>query len=191
MIQEYNYPIWEPNTNTKSEINRANNRNKNLQVLQYWNNGDKNTPLHCMISKVQAIVSRPNLASVNENISFISTEFNHIVQINTASRDKTNPPSDYFRGTKLENNKKVLIEFMKIIPLAAVEHSYITNLSKQMDIDITTFQRLAEINKDNTIIPWGLRCEKNFNEFCKEYDLNLDYEIFIDILTLKNKENKC
>ena len=79
---------------------------------------------------------------------------------------------------------------MKIIPLAAVEHSYITNLSKQMDIDITTFQRLAEINKDNTIIPWGLRCEKNFNEFCKEYDLNLDYEIFIDILTLKNKENK-
>ena len=190
MIQEYNYPIWEPNTNTRAEINRANNRNLNLPILQYWNHGNKNTPLHCMISKVQAIVSRPNLASVNENISFIRTEFNHIVQINTTSRDKTKPPSDYFRGTKLENNKKVLIEFMKIIPLAAVEHSYITNLSKQMDIDITTFQRLAEINKDETIIPWGLRCEENFNEFCEEYDLNLDYEIFIDKLTLKNKENK-
>jgi hypothetical protein len=190
MIQEYKYPIWEPNTNTKAEINRAKNRNLNLPILQYWNHGDKNTPLHCMISKVQAIVSRPNLASVNENISFISTEFNHIVQVNTASRDKTKPPSDYFRGTKLENNKKVLIEFMKIIPLAAVEHSYITNQSKQMDIDITTFQRLAEKYEDETIIPWGLRCKENFDEFCKEYDLNLDYEIFMDKLTLKNKENK-
>ena len=61
MIQEYKYPLWEANTETTAEINRAKNRNKNLPILQYWNNGDKNIPLHCMMSKVPAIVLRPNL----------------------------------------------------------------------------------------------------------------------------------
>ena len=190
MIQEYKYPLWEANTETTAEINRAKNRNLNLPILQYWNNGDKNIPLHCMMSKVPAIVLRPNLASLDKNICKNNIEFNHIVQINTTCRDKTKSPSDLFRGTKLKNNKKVLIEFMKIIPLSQVDHSYVTSLSKQMDIDITTFQELAKIYKDETIIPWGLRCKENFNEFCEEYDLHLDYEIFIDKLTLKNKENK-
>jgi hypothetical protein len=184
--------VGRDDTRYKDESRRARHKNENRSILNFMYMGDKKVQFTCFISGMPGVTRRPSLIVEGEYIVNMGVEFNHIVQINTKSIHKTRPPSDYFRSTDFTKRKDILVEFMRTITLTPEEHAYITNNSKQIDIDLNTFKKVSQyIHGDEyTGIPWVLRNEENFNTFCEEYDL-MDivgsYEDFIGTLILNDK----
>lgn len=168
------------------EDRKAQIKNHNLPILQHMYMGDPTTPLQCMISQTPAFIQLNDFVTGKTKWRF-RLDFNHIRQLATANRhaghslDKgTRVPSGIFRETKFDSpsaaDRKYLFEFMTIMPVCTEYHSYISQDSAKGDIVLTNFKRKHW--------PWILKSQKNYDAFCKQYDLpGVSYDQMIDHLS--------
>jgi hypothetical protein len=165
-----------------AEIRKAKIKNHNLPILQYMYNGDPLEPLKCMITQREGWVDFPCLLTKSKKQRF-NIDFNHIRQRQQGKSVPGNSidkcayvPSGVFRCKYLDKSPEMLIEFMCIMPVSQEVHNYITQDSALGHITLDHFAK--------KYWPWVLQNKKNFNAFCKKYDLiGLDYEFLIDHLS--------
>ena len=165
------------------EIRKAEIKNYNLPILQYWFNGNPETELKCLVSNTFGFLDFPNIVTGDARQRF-TIDFNHIRQKSSVSCrsgisvDKLKyDPSHLFRTYYLdqERYKISLIEIMTTIPINTLYHKFISNDSAKSDITLLNFKQ--------EWWPWGLKNKENFDLFCKKYHLNLDYNKFISLLS--------
>lgn len=165
--------------NRKAEI-----KNYNLPFLQHMYMGNPDMPLQCLITKTSAFVKVPDIITGQDKIRF-RLDFNHIRQEASDNRhagkslDKSGTPSAIFRENRFDQtvyNKRYLFEFMTILPVCEEYHSYISQDSAKGNITLLNYKK--------EYWPWILSEEKNYNEFCKIYNIEgIPYELIIDHLS--------
>ena len=165
-------------------------KNYNLPILNYMYMGDCDTMIKCLESGIDAFTDRYCYVK-KQYVKTFTIEFDHIRQkynkksTNAHSIDKHKKlaPSQIFRGFELDiiKNRFKLIEMMCIWPLSTQMHSYKTNSSQYGDIV------LSDISTSKW--PWHLKSRSNFNQFCNKFDLQLQYDTFIDQLCDINVPN--
>ena len=180
---------FKPTKQTSSEKRKAVMKNHNLPLLQYMYHGDPETELHCLISGTPGFVDVYSPVSKRKEQRF-RIDFDHIRQkqvegFTGTSIDKVGgSPSAIIREYRLDEShtstgkpiKPFLIEMMACMPVCTEYHSYKTQDSTYGDIVLT------DIPKKHW--PWVLKYKKNYNAFCKRFDLpELTYEEFIGILS--------
>ena len=190
---------WSPPTNLKyyftptrldrpDEIRKAVIKNYNLPILQYWFHGNKKTTLKCLITKTLGFIKFPDIVTGQQKQRFL-LDFNHIRQkqsgnnVAGTSIDKGKyPPSDIIRGFRLDQKTNELIEMMTTMPIHCMYHSFISQDSQKANITLNNFKK--------SWWPWGLKNKKNFDKFCKEYNIsNISYHKFIKALSnIKDSE---
>lgn len=173
------------------EIRKARIKNHNLPILQKMWNGNESEPLKCLISGAVGWKEVPCFATGKSKLRF-TIDMNHIRQRlnmtrkgipgNSADKDKTDP-STIFRYKYLDaaENLKHLIEFMTIMPVSREIHRYITQDSAIGHLTLKNF--------DKKYWPWVLKTKRNFDSFCAEYNIPLEYKWFIDHLSNIDYEN--
>lgn len=175
--------FFTPTANKKGEIRKANIKNLNLPVLQLWFNGSESEPLKCLITNKPAFSNFPDIVTGRKKQRF-DCDFNHIRQFQDGrchsgiSLDKGSVgPSDIIRtyDLSLDKNKDYLVEIMTTMTISSEFHSYFSQDSAKGHITLTNLKKKWW--------PWGLKNEKNFNFFCKKFNLNLDYNSFISRLS--------
>lgn len=174
---------------TKSESygenRKANIKNHNLPILNYMYTGDASTHMSCSIFNTPAFLEFNDIITGATKRRF-RIDFNHIRQFSSNKRqagvsldkDKTYGPSDLFRGKRLDDraNAKYLFEFMTIMPVSTEAHSYISQDSAMGHITLKNFNK--------STWPWVLKSKKNYDQFCKKYDITgIEYNEFIDHLS--------
>jgi hypothetical protein len=165
-----------------SEIRKADIKNYNLPILQYWFNGSTEEPIKCLITGMPAFVEFPDIGTGQYKMRFV-IDFNHIRQMKSPSAragisvDKTYTPSAIIRESRLDEYKKRehLLDLMTTIPVHSLYHSFITQDSAKSDIILLNFKK--------DWWPWGLQSKTNFNEFCKHLYVDLDYKKFVTMLS--------
>ena len=181
--------FFTPTKDTSGETSKAIYKNLNLPVLQYWYNGSPTAALKCLVSGKPAFSIFPDFVTKKPKQRF-DCDFNHIRQYQDGdcqsgtSVDKNNiDPSGIFRSKDLSKkiNKDYLVEFMTIMPVSREVHSYINQDSAKGHLTLTSFKK--------SHWPWGLKSKKNFDKFCEKYDLDIDYDTFIDRLSNINWPN--
>lgn len=170
-----------PTKESYGEIRKAEIKNHNLPILQYWYNGNPIDPLKCLVTNQVGFMKFPDAVTGQEKQRF-NIDYNHIRQYQDGncrsgtSIDKSNyDPSAIVRGYRLDQHKHYLVEMMTTMTVNTLIHSFITQDSAKGHIVLTNFQK--------DWWPWGLKTKKNFNTFCKTYDLKIDYKKFIDHLS--------
>lgn len=171
---------WEPTINLNryfvptrldksAEMAKARYKNYNLPILQYMYNGNNLTPLRCTMTDRLGWVDFACLVTEKAKQRF-DIDFNHIRQeqkgrcIAGNSKDKgACDPSAIFRSKHLDKNPLLLLEFMTIMPVSQEYHKYITQDS--------ALAHLTLLNFNKKYWPWVLQSAKNFNEFCKHYNI--------------------
>lgn len=175
--------FFTPTVDKPGEIRKAKIKNLNLPVLQLWFNGDATKPLKCLISRKPAFSIFPDLVTGQKKQRF-DCDFNHIRQFQDGrcfsgvSKDKGSiGPADIFRvyDLSLSKNKAFLVEFMTTMTVSTEIHSYISQDSAKGHITLA--------NMKKQWWPWGLKNKKNFDSFCKKFDLKIDYDIFVERLS--------
>ena len=168
---------------SSSEDRYARNKNYNLSILNYMYMGDCDTVIRCLESGAEAFTNRYCYVK-KQYVNTFTIEFDHIRQkydkksTNGHSIDKHEKlaPSQIFRGFKLDDseNKFKLIEMMCVWPLSKQMHGFKTISSQYGDIVLSDI--------DSNKWPWHLKSRSNFNRFCNMFDLQLQYDTFIDRL---------
>lgn len=167
------------------------NRNKirqrtmdiNMRILRKMTSGDENTPIKCAVTgKILEGKQRFNPRTNQYHTNLRHYEMHHILTYNNMSVHKMsrrlNPGSmlQEYDLTK-EKNKPFLLDVMGTIIVSQDEH--------KMFHDIDDFGDLEYWKANGATIPWHIRNEDNFNAFCKEYNLSVDYNIFMERHSLK------
>lgn len=162
-----------------NEIRKAEVKNHNLPILQYWYHGNERKPMHCLISKQPGFLNFPHIVTGQKRQRF-TLDFNHIRQRAPEgthpgfSVDKCYTPSGIFRDTRLDQRMPAMVEMMATMPINTLYHTFISQDSSKDDITLLNFKR--------STWPWGLRNQKNFDKFCARYNLDLDYKKFLAVL---------
>lgn len=172
-----------PTKESPSEIRKAVLKNINLPILQLWFNGDAKKPLKCLVSGKPAFSNFKDLITKKDKLRF-DCDFNHIRQYQDGncysgvSKDKGDKgPADIFRGYDLSKsvNKEFLVEFMTTMTVCSEVHSYFSQDSAKGHITL--------VNVQKSWWPWGLKNKKNFDKFCEQFGLDIDYNVFIERLS--------
>jgi hypothetical protein len=172
-----------PTKDTPGEIRKAVLKNTNLPILQFWFNGNSKTPLKCLVLSKPAFLNFRDLVTKKDKQRF-DCDFNHIRQYQDGncysgvSKDKGDKsPSDIFRTYDLSKpvNKDFLVEFMTTMTVCTEVHSYISQDSAKGHITLTSMKK--------SWWPWGLKNKKNFDKFCEKFNIDIDYDAFIDRLS--------
>jgi len=175
--------FFRPTIMKPKEISKAHKKNSNLPILQLWYNGDPMEPLKCLITGKCAFSIFPNIAT-GENKMRFDCDFNHIRQYQDGycasgiSKDKGDfNPSDLFRSHFLHKPVYMmhLLEFMTMMPVSREIHSYINQDSAKSHITLKNYKK--------EWWPWGLQSKENFDMFCNKYNIDIDYDAFIDHLS--------
>jgi hypothetical protein len=164
------------------EIRKADIKNHNLPILQYWFHGNEKTPMKCVITNTIGFLNFPDIVTGKNKQRFV-LDFNHIRQKHSVANhcgfsvDKDDvSPSDLFRTLRLNEKTWALVEMMATMPVNSLYHSFISQDSQKSDISLKNF--------DKTLWPWGLQNSKNFNSFCSKYGIaRISYRKFIKALS--------
>lgn len=169
-----------PSNSKNKEIWRTRNKNYNLSILQEMYNGDPLEPLKCLLSGQPGWTSIPCFVTGKQKIRF-NIDINHIRQKCSKrgeSIDKSNlQPSAIFNSKKLDDpeNLEYLAELMTTMPVSQEIHSYISQDSSVGNLTLKNFPKKSW--------PWILRSKKNFDYFCKKYNVPFEYDWFIKHLS--------
>jgi hypothetical protein len=178
-----------PSSDTVRESARALRKNYNWPILSRIFFGDRRAEMRCIISGAPAwrTVRIRTGERRGETRRFLSLEFNHIRQYWDGpgagagrSIDSTGSPSGFYRDRELdrgdERAKRILLEFMAVIPVDKVQHAAITADSQLGHITLRDYTR------DEW--PWAIRNSRNFNEICREFGIRgVGYRNFRDHLS--------
>ncbi len=177
-LEGYVMKKFTPATNAPAEIKRAHIKNHNLSILNYIYFGDEDFELICSLSKTEAFVEvwSPTRQSL---VLRFRLDFDHIRQQDKSSIDSLlkSGPSEIFRGFKLDDPsyKHKLLEMLCCWPISTEYHSYKSDDAKHGNIVLTDYEE--------KLWPWHLKSKNNFDEVCKRFKLDLDYEKFINALS--------
>lgn len=177
------------NSNLPSENRKAIIKNHNLPILNWIYHGNENTEIHCCLTKT------PGFTDVycpvrKRTVQVFRIDFDHIRQKYDSYRkatgksiDKTYTPSGIFRDYKLDSPayKDKLVEMMTCWPLCTEYHSYKSSSSQHGNIILNDYPK--------KLWPWHLKNKTNFNKVCKRFELDLDYDWFIE--QLNNVDAEC
>lgn len=187
MAESADLSYWfSPTIFVPPEMGKAYYKNANLPILQFIYNGDPQEPLKCMISGTPGFEWTINYGHLTERKLRFNIEFNHVRQRKTDSRsggisvDKSESPCQIFRRTVLTRNLLFIAEFLTIMPVSPLYHSHITQDSQISDIILDSFP------KENWI--WALRTPENWKQVCERFEIELDYQWFIDHMNDINAE---
>lgn len=148
---------------------KAQFREHNIPILREMHEGNKDTPLRCKFTGalVEDIKIKWRNGEMDRGNSY---DFHHILVDNGISVHKTLAPGEILRNYRLDQpkNRDKLIDFMRTVVTDRGHHNVIHRTLTQGIERYYIKQR-----------PWVLKNKRNFNKFCKKYNLLLNYEDFI------------
>ncbi len=152
--------MFEATKMTAGEQRKAWYKNHNLPTLIRLWTGPRAQELRCAITGDPAF-TRARCRVTGRDKWHFDIDFNHIRQEHNpvkrtgVSKDKTHTPSDLFRTYSLENNPKMLLEFVTMMPVNPTTHKHISTDSKWGNITLKSYRRSEW--------PWCLRTLRNWS----------------------------
>lgn len=172
---------FQPTDLTKyKEMSKAYYKNVNLPLLQYLYHGDETKTISCTISGDPGFVETIDYANGGKKTRF-NIDFNHVRQRMTGGKqggtsvDKSETPSSVIRRLDLRNHVTKGLEFLTIMPVNSLVHSYITQDSAKSNITLANFPKETWI--------WALQNAENYARALKALKIEttkFNYEWFLD-----------
>lgn len=171
---------------SQDQRKRTQRKNHNWPILARLYFGSRTENMRCKINNTPAWITCLHLTGplVGTPHDFLCLEFNHIRQFHTGSGagrsvDSTGSPSGFYRDFILdkgdEKSRRLLLEFMCIIPVDKNAHAHITAESQRGHITLDSFGHASW--------PWAIQSSSNFAEICQEFGLRgIPYHALIDHL---------
>lgn len=158
-------------------------REGNMEIIRLWFNGDTKKPLHCAVTGENIEESEEIFNPYyNRSKNCRLYELHHILTVAGQSVHKakaTFHPNKILSQKDLSKpaNISFLIEVMNCIAVSQDEHKKV-HVWDNSDIEYWV--------SAGATLPWGLQNAKNFNKFCRAYNItNLNYKDFYKKQTLK------
>jgi hypothetical protein len=149
--------------------NKEHIREDNLKVLRLMQNGDENHNIMCRITGINLEQFAIPWSATDVSCGMVFDMHHILVENNISIRCKNKYRSKSFSWARLDDpsNKINLIDLMGTVSLSKSTHAIVH------DIPTQGLERYRHSYK-----PWILQNNRNFDEFCVEFDLELNYDEF-------------